>query len=227
MKSIGLHKFIGLFLFALSISSTTQAQIRLGVKAGASMSNAVWEHGTFQPVIGYQGGLVADFGFLNHFSIQPALLFSNRGYKHEEIYNTLGGRMKIFEKFSTNYVELPVLILYKIKLGKSLRLFTGAGPYWARAVDGKIVFNNGIAGDRRSRAIVFNENKKPPVDGGNSRIDSGLIGAVGLETGKWAFSLNYNHGLVDVGPTFFNIYRTRLSTRSLGLTAGYWFGKTN
>ena len=214
-----------LVLFVFLTVQAAQAQVRFGVRAGGNVSNAVWSSGAYNAIAGYQGGVATDFGFLGNFSVQTALMYTSRGYNMETKYNTLGGKMEIFEKFRTNYMEVPVLVLYNFKLGESLRLFTGGGPYWARAINGTIKFNNGIAGDCRSRAVVFNDNKKLPVDGGYNRMDSGLIGAVGLETKNWAFGLNYQHGLVDIGPNHFNAFRTRLSTRSLSLSAGYWFGK--
>jgi hypothetical protein len=56
-------------------------------------------------------------------------------------------------------------------------------------------------------------------------MDYGLAGAIGLEIRSVSLAANYSYGLTGIGPSSRIVGVGAFYNRSLGLTAGYWFGK--
>jgi hypothetical protein len=87
----------------------TNAQTKFGVKAGANIPDLSGDDVSddIKNKVGfYVGGFVA-ITVSETFSVQPELLWSNKGYKYEE----LGGDITT----TFNYINIPVLIQYHAK----------------------------------------------------------------------------------------------------------------
>lgn len=99
------------------VSVAAQAQsIKYGVKAGASLTNFTGkDSGSNSNKFGFNGGVVANFGIDDMFSIQPEILYSMKGVKEN------GGSGKL----NLNYIDIPVLA--KIATGET-GLFFELGP---------------------------------------------------------------------------------------------------
>ncbi|GGK84719.1 porin family protein [Rufibacter glacialis] len=125
-------KKIVLFVAAALTFSVAQAQNgpRIGIKAGANYSNIsgkeLANEDIYENKLGFVGGLTANFdltgdGFL---SIQPELLFSQRGYQYrDEEYTIDNITYKSKGDMNYNYLDLPVLL--RINAGG---LFFEGGP---------------------------------------------------------------------------------------------------
>lgn len=129
-------KKIALFVAAVFSMGIAQAQTspRLGLKAGVTYSNIsgkeLRNEDIYDNKLGFTGGITANFnltsdGFL---SLQPELLYSQRGYQYRDREYTLGsGSNAVTYKskgdVNFNYLDLPVLL--KINAGG---LFFEAGP---------------------------------------------------------------------------------------------------
>ncbi|MBC3540437.1 porin family protein [Rufibacter sediminis] len=123
-------KKIVLFLAAVISFGVAQAQTRFGIKAGANYSNIsgkeLANEDIYENKLGFVGGLTANFdlsgdGFL---SLQPELLFSQRGYQYkDEEYTINNTTYKSKGDMNYNYLDLPVLL--KINAGG---LFFEGGP---------------------------------------------------------------------------------------------------
>ncbi len=210
---------VGAYLFAPS----ADAQVRFGAKAGVNASNVKIQDGnSFDPLLGYQGSLMADIGLSHKFSIQPSLGFITKGFSSVlEFRNPQGQQTgSARSTFRTNHVELPVLITYKARISDSYIFFGGVGPYAAVGINGKSDFGGRIPTQR----IAFGP-KNGRMGETYNRMDYGFTAATGIERGRVVVAVNYSHGLTGFAPlsrgdvpAFYN--------RSLGLTAGYWFGKT-
>lgn len=212
---------VGAFLFA----QPADAQVRFGVKAGVNASDIKFESGSnMGALLGYQGGLMVDVGLSPKLSIQPALLFVTKGFGTELEFRDVSGIIEETGRstFRTNYIELPVLALYKVNIGKSCHVFGGLGPYVAAGINGKFDFG----GKATSYDIVF-QPKNGPKEGAYDRMDYGLSTAAGLEMGRISLAVNYSYGLTGIYPQAYASEPKAFYNRSLGLTAGYWFGKTH
>ncbi|GAB2552375.1 porin family protein [Rufibacter soli] len=114
---------------ALSFSfANAQSGPRIGLKAGANYSNlsGAENQDIYDYKLGFVGGLTGNFslssdGFL---SVQPELLFSQRGYQYnDEKYTINGVEYKSKGDINYNYLDLPVLL--RINAGG---LFFEGGP---------------------------------------------------------------------------------------------------
>ncbi len=204
----------------LSASHLLHAQVRFGVKGGLNSSTVVISgqkgEGSFSSRAAWQAGVLADVGITRHFSIQPALLLSSKGYKVNYPFGFITNGLDVKGTYSPLYVEVPVLALGKIALGNSVRLFGGLGPYFAYAVGGKK--NVKSSGVEQTSDISFGTSSGAEL----KRGDFGGSLAVGAELGPLVLGLNYNLGLVNVTP---GSGSSKVRNATLGVTAGFLFGQ--
>lgn len=154
------------------------------------------------------------------------MLYTVKGFSDEfEVRNAQGqitGRGRY--SFRPAYLEIPVLLLYRIDVGKTCKLVGGLGPYAAAGIGGK--YTADIQNSSKEK-IVFG-NKDNRSDRVYNRIDYGVVASVGLDVKRLFFMVNYSYGLRPVTSIRSNPQATNANeffNRSLGLTAGYWFGK--
>ena len=92
---------------------------QLGLKAGANFSN--FTGGEFRDIdkktlVGFHGGAFINFGFGDHLSLQPEVLFSTQGAKLKESTTE--------ENFKLSYINVPVMVKYRFTGG----FYLEAGP---------------------------------------------------------------------------------------------------
>jgi hypothetical protein len=194
------------------------AQVRFGVKGGLASSNVLISgnkgEGSFSNRAAWQGGLLADVALSSRFSIQPALLLSSKGYKVSYPFGFIGNGLDVNGTYRPLYLEVPVLAVGKLPLGRSARLFAGLGPYVAYALSGKK--NVKSSGVEETTAIRFGTGSGDEL----RRGDLGGSVAAGVELGPLVLGVNYNMGLINVTPGT----GSKVRNTSLGLTAGLLFG---
>jgi hypothetical protein len=93
-------------LALLVMAAPLQAQTTIGLKAGINVADVSTDVPEFELIgtsskTGFVGGGYATFGLGGVFAIQPELLYSQKGFKAEE----LGAEAQ----FKVNYFEIPVL----------------------------------------------------------------------------------------------------------------------
>jgi len=231
-------KFLKLSVFLLSIfavQQTTNAQIKVGLRAGVNFSNLNYKDetdkkATTQSVPGIQIGLTADIPLVENFYVQPGLMYADRGFK-EETGSSLGYGVNFEVK--ANYFEIPVTFLYKPKLGSG-KLIAGAGPYigfgtggnWTS--DSQVVVQGDIMIGNKGDLIFRNDGS----EGGN--LESYNYGRP-VDYGA-GFLLGYEHksrvylqGNTQVGvanlQSQFGDFKPKGSKRnsSFGISVGYKF----
>lgn len=104
-------------LFAALVISVAEAQ-KIGLKAGLNYSNVAGEltkESTYQSKIGFHGGLTSNFKLLGEFlSLQPELLYSQKGYNYRNDEVTIDGiEYENKGKVNFSYLDLPVLARIK------------------------------------------------------------------------------------------------------------------
>lgn len=214
-----------LLVASFALTNQTFAQVRLGVEIGVNASNIHTDAATFDPLLGYQAGLMADLGLTSHFSIQPALLVNAKGSSTELDFRDPTGQIRESSKaiFRLIYAEIPVLLLYKGNLGKTWRWYGGVGPYVGIGITGKSKWNSDLLEDQK---IKFTSGNQSTFTGNvYKRMDYGLNAALGVEKGRVQFGVNYSHGLTPMLPEDRAPNVAKLYNRILALTVGYWFGK--
>jgi len=169
MKKIALLMILGLSI------SFAQAQAKFGVKVGANYSNLsgdLTDEDANQSKVGLLGGIIANFPLSsdNFVSIQPELLYSQKGYQYQDEEVNIAGAMYNYKgKFNFNYLDLPVLL--KINAGP---IFFEAGPqasYLLGIRDNRERELNGI--DDKSWAKVEKDNL--------SELEIGYVAGLGFQ----------------------------------------------
>src|SRR5262249_51905295 len=130
-----MKKIILTVVTVATLAVVSQAQVRVGIKAGGSVDNQKLDVSagsiySGKNVKGYHAGLVAELPLGGNFYLQPQLLYSRKGAMHVSAVGKEDTRVKL------NYVELPVNVLYKFDVGFG-QVFAGAGGVFSYAVSGK------------------------------------------------------------------------------------------
>ncbi|MFH1422136.1 MAG: porin family protein [Planctomycetota bacterium] len=184
------------FLFVAGILSVARAQdSSYGLKAGLNMANLTdeQEEATYEMKTGVALGGFAVFKVNDNFSIQPELLYTQKGngikFSYEEV-NFIGfdefgipnyETVTVTEKFKVklDYIEIPVLAKYLISPGENVCPFIFGGPSIGILMGAK-VDSEDIKSDCNS-------------------LDIGLVlgGGVELESGV-SIDLRYDMGMTKV-----------------------------
>lgn len=111
-----MKKTILLLFLAMTTVVAAHAQgPRIGIRAGANLSNLagdLTDDSRFNNKLGYHAGITANFPLSadNFFSIQPELLYTNKGFKNNpEDFERNGVRFTREGSVNFNYLELPIL----------------------------------------------------------------------------------------------------------------------
>ncbi len=165
-------------------TTTGKLQTTIGIKGGANLSNLyVNDVKDENAKIGFQAGLFVKAPITKFFSIQPELIYSQKGSQLE--YNNLFATGTA--KFNLHYVELPVMAV--INLGNHFNL--QAGPYIAYLA-GVTTRNKGTsAGQYDFEKNVSRDNFET--------LDYGVAGGFGFDADKVGVGVRYNYGLQEVG----------------------------
>ncbi len=206
----------------LALAFRLPAQIIPGLKGGLNLASMAQENAPdVQYAIAGAGGLTFDLNLWNHFTLQPELLFIQKGSKTR--YEVLGLN---FEQIITlNYLEIPVLA--KVRFGnygedEDFGLYAAIGPWAGFALNGKSrttqFLSNGIRGDSTVEEFRFDasDNRK--------RFDYGACAAFGLVINRILLEGRYNYGLAKVLPASTGTDTTPVQqTRGISVTLGVVF----
>ena len=123
-----MKKIFFAFTILVASMSVAQAQSGVGIRVGANLSNLegdLQNEDRFENKIGFHAGLTYNIPVVGEFfSVQPELLYSNKGFKNsDEDFTLLGNTYRREGNTNYNYLDLPILA--KIKAGP---LYFEAGP---------------------------------------------------------------------------------------------------
>ena len=116
------------FIFAAPAAA---AKTSFGIKAGINMSNAAgtpegWDE-SLEWKTGITAGAFVNFAINKNFSLQPELLYTQKGFGS----SLLDGIFDVDLKVSLDYFELPLLAKYAFSADKNFRPTLFAGPSFA------------------------------------------------------------------------------------------------
>jgi hypothetical protein len=156
-----------------------------GLKAGLNLANLYVDDVKDENFkAGFNAGLYAKLPVTRGFSIQPELLYSNKGAKLTYDAGIFGGEGEY--RFNLHYVELPVMAV--INVVKNFNIH--AGPYVSYLAGANITRlndDNEVSEISDLKADNFN------------RIDYGLAGGIGIDIQNLTIGARYNYGLREIG----------------------------
>lgn len=208
-------------------------EYRIGMVGGVHQSKVLenadipgWDSlkNKYTPRTGIHFGFIANFSFgHSNFYFQPGILFANKGRKFSVRYDTaVSQTMYVNSSEFLNYLELPLNLVYKFRLGKSARFLIGVGPYASFFYTGKVKTET-IAKDG---AYTLDENKDLAVGSGAGKYsvwDYGANGLAGFEFGRIMLTANYSRGLKDFYKP--ETYTATMKHEVLGITAGVYIDR--
>jgi hypothetical protein len=225
MKLIPLFFAAGLALAAPS--AVAQVAIRAGVHFASMAENRGIDAQDLQQesIAGFQAAFGFDLGLGEHFTVQPELLFIQKG----GIANYTLGEARVENEMRYNYFEIPVLAKIKFNTddnGQGLGGYIVAGPYAGLALKGRYETRTTLLGREAEVASGRINFRDENADDFQRRLDWGVSAGVGLHFGSIFIDARYNLGinnLLDADAGNNNDSKPYLRNRGLGLSLGYEF----
>ncbi|MDB5270111.1 MAG: hypothetical protein JWP58_3151 [Hymenobacter sp.] len=222
-----MHKLPSLLLAGglLLLASAAQAQVTfsMGPRLGLNVSSAPFKDDQHTYDTGSRLGAEAGFAFdlnFGHFALQPALLYSQKGFTINQTYTTTytsasyveTTRTMLDEEYRLNYVTIPLNFAYALRAdGQGLQLF--AGPYFGLLLGGNFKYSD--RQEATSQNVVvrsFADSGSGNVVGGdyyspgsaNTKFysrskDAGLQFGLGYRKRSFLLQAGYSMGLRDLG----------------------------
>ena len=157
---------------------------KFGIKGGLNLTTLYSSDvSTDHMKAGFDAGIFAKLPVTRGFSIQPELLYSQKGAK--STYDNFAQGSGEY-RFNLGYVEMPLLAVVNLAPNFNLQ----AGGYAAYLVNANVknVNNNGdIQGATDLNTDNFN------------RWDFGLVGGLGFDIENFTIGARYNYGLTKIG----------------------------
>lgn len=225
-KRILISVMVFLFAFVSGVgvaSATDDAQFKLGVEAGAEISNPSSEL-TGSTGVGFKVGVVGEYDFTSasrgwYVGTGVGLVFKPWKTKKYEIYGDDGKADGMYKVNSTPYyLRIPVVGGYRFALSSNVSLGIQTGIYMSTGLFGKnkdtlyITWANGEPGELKSKANCF--------DSFYDRLDWGWTVGANLRCGeKWQVNVGYDYQFNSLLGS--SMYKVHNRTIEVGLT--YYF----
>lgn len=166
----------GVALLAAAAAPTAHAQgIRFGVKAGANLSNLAGDlvnQDQYKNRWGFQGGVMVNFGLGDIVSIQPEVLYSQKGFKYaDNQFTLLGSTYRNTGSVRYDYLDVPVLVRVR-----AAGIFFELGPQYSYLMNVS-----------SSRSLTVNGNVVNSASASTSNLDNvkrnelGYVGGLGYQ----------------------------------------------
>lgn len=188
LRIIGVSLLSAFTIRAFSQEQQTNYESRptpkFGIKGGVNLSNLYADNVNDENMkVGGNLGVYAKLPVTHGFSIQPEVLYSNKGAQLN-YNNALMGSGKY--KFNLNYIEVPVLGV--VNVAKNFNIHAGAYAAFLTSAKIKNVDNNGdVNGVKELNKDNF------------QTFDWGLVGGVGFDISNVTLGARYNYGLKEIG----------------------------
>ncbi|MDQ3192806.1 MAG: PorT family protein [Bacteroidota bacterium] len=160
---------------------------KIGIKGGLNFSNlTVHNVDNENTRVGFNLGLSFKYKMIEHFSVQPELIYSSKGSELTFNRNNFFGIARI----NLNYLDLPILLVYNPTPSFNVHL----GPYIGFLAYTKVKTINEPSPDEPFYDL---ENE---ITGRNFRsFDTGIVAGMGVEIGIFTGGLRYNFGTTEIG----------------------------
>ena len=91
-------------------------------------------------IMSFQLGAFFSFDLSDHFAIQPEIYYVMRGTRTSAFIDTLDKEIKL--KLKVDYIDIPVLLKFKIPVGNKIKPFLFIGPYMGIRLNARSFYEN-------------------------------------------------------------------------------------
>ena len=211
-----------LLIILCFVSLSSFAQLRLGVKGSYQMAS-LFDKGSNQQYYELSNintialGLDVEKDLGKYFFIQSGIKYDQKGgYKKYTNLATSGSTTTL----KVNYIEVPVNLVYKEKLNKSLKLILAAGFYGAAGISGtEKGYDQSVSGTNNiDRKVVFTTNTTYVNNQTSVKpVDFGYNLSAGIEWNKFQFTVDFSRGFNSILP----VGSTNFANQTLGISVVY------
>ena len=220
---------IGALFVTAAVSSAQAQDVRFGFRAGANYSNLagnIKNEATYNNKIGFLGGVIVNVPVVeNFFSVQPEILYSQKGFENKptEFTNILGGKQKREGNVNYNYLDVPVLL--KINAGGFI---AEAGPQYSYLLSSSNETKTTTTPALGGTPTTVEARDKNDVSGLN-RNELGYVAGVGYQADNGlSLSLRYTGAFSDFvksdDNSYFNGDLKNARHSAFQLSLGYLIG---
>ncbi|MET3980428.1 hypothetical protein ABIB62_003029 [Mucilaginibacter sp. UYP25] len=215
-----------IFLVSLMAATyTLSAQsVKFGIRGGLNLATvdrgSIPEGNETNNLAAFNGGLFANIR-LGNWAVEPGLFYSLKGFKanYETTRNVNGGSTENVSFGGTikyNYLELPVNILYNVKLTPG-KVFFGGGPYAGYLMSANAKSTSTVGGVKQPDQ-TFNYTIGNNVDD-LKRMDYGVNILAGFAFNNgFQLSAGYGYGLTNIAP---GQNDNKIKNRVFNVSVGY------
>ena len=198
----------------LMVATVASAQLSWGVQGGLNLSNIVINNDftSPKPKIGFNAGILTDFGITHNMGIRSGLFFTTKGFRIGEfaMENILGIHTTPQQTINLMYLQIPVHFARKVDVTPDTRIVFHGGPYVAYGIGG-----SWRVGNERTEHAVFGSNGYKP-------FDFGFGGGVGFEFGhNILINIGWDMGLLNISTQ--SQAGESIRTQNAFLAVGYRF----
>ncbi len=184
MKSI--LKLILISLMTMT-SFNVMAQLKIGGRVGVNIANVAVsniEDISTNSITGFSIAGVLDIPVAGNFSIQPEIVFIQKGFNQEETFEIFGETFTVKADQIVNHIDVPILAKYAFVNSETLVVYAAVGPVLGYAISGKYKVESN--GEKETMDINFD-------DDGLNRFDFGASFGAGA-----GFGVGPGHIIVDL-----------------------------
>jgi outer membrane protein OmpA-like peptidoglycan-associated protein len=229
-------KYFFTLLTCLLLAAASQAQLRLGVLGGPHSAKVIekndipfWDTTTKPYYLNRKGfniGFIAEIplGPSNKLFFQPAILYHSKGRRYVRFFDTTvvdTDTLNLNTSFYTNYIDLPLNLTYKLRLGRKSSFMLSAGPYISFYYNGKNTVESRVAINDTTVSFKKNQNSIEVGNGENKvkTLDFGINARAGFELGSVLLTGFISQGLSN----FYQAgYDGTFKHQVIGASVGFW-----
>lgn len=212
----------------------TQAQFRVGILGGVQRASVpgngspLWDNYsyTYQSRDGYRFGVIADWHLAKRspFYLQSGMYYSMKGRNlSTQISSGSTAVSRIEAEQYLNYLEMPLYLTMKFRLGNNTKITFGGGPYAGFLYSGKEMKNSYL--DNGSIQTQVNEDLKTPLSSAAyNNLEYGVAATFGYEVGRFIINGQLAESLNDFANTTVAAGKYKHRTMSVGV--GFYLNKT-
>lgn len=222
-------KHFVLLLLICMISVSAKAQLQLGAEVGTNLSSVGVANDHLRS--GLSGGIIAEYTFPKQVVLQTGLYYVTKGVNN--LSNTLNSAPSMRRlDVRLGYLELPVMVGYRIPLASHISLVPLAGLYFGYGVNGNGEYKAYTSENNHFASATWNNPFTSMHNGTNrlpafKRFDYGLRFRVSADIYKFTLALSYDLGLkknwIGFDDSLIASSKEILKNRSTLISIGYKF----